>query len=106
MSQSGAENPLQFRSRDAMDGAVESDKPVPERPETGRVAALARLLHRDCTRLLELYVSKPTEKITVQMTITSVTRLLELYPSKLTDKITVINHNGHYWLVGDRLLIY
>lgn len=38
-----------------MDGAVESDKPVPERPETGRVAALARLLHRDCTRLLELY---------------------------------------------------
>ncbi|KAA0723982.1 hypothetical protein E1301_Tti021453 [Triplophysa tibetana] len=37
-----------------MEGA-ESDAPVPTRSAADRAAALARLLHRDCTRLLELY---------------------------------------------------
>lgn len=40
-----------------MEGAAESDTPVPGKSATDRAAALARLLHRDCTRLLELYVS-------------------------------------------------
>lgn len=40
-----------------MEGAADSDTPVPERSAADRAAALARLLHRDCTRLLELYVS-------------------------------------------------
>ncbi|XP_051756055.1 uncharacterized protein LOC127515919 [Ctenopharyngodon idella] len=38
-----------------MEGAAESDTPVPGKSATDRAAALARLLHRDCTRLLELY---------------------------------------------------
>uniref|UniRef100_A0A673KJX3 Ciliary neurotrophic factor n=1 Tax=Sinocyclocheilus rhinocerous TaxID=307959 RepID=A0A673KJX3_9TELE len=38
-----------------MEGAADSDTPVTERPAADRAAALARLLHRDCTRLLELY---------------------------------------------------
>lgn len=40
-----------------MEGA-ESDAPVPAKSAADRAAALARLLHRDCTRLLELYVSR------------------------------------------------
>uniref|UniRef100_A0A672MEF8 Ciliary neurotrophic factor n=1 Tax=Sinocyclocheilus grahami TaxID=75366 RepID=A0A672MEF8_SINGR len=40
-----------------MEGAAHSDTPGTERPAADRAAALARLLHRDCTRLLELYVS-------------------------------------------------
>lgn len=40
-----------------MEGTADSDTPVPERSAADRAAALARLLHRDCTRLLELYVS-------------------------------------------------
>ncbi|XP_041728679.1 uncharacterized protein LOC121559510 isoform X2 [Coregonus clupeaformis] len=32
------------------------DMPAPERSRTGRASALARLLHQDCTHLLELYV--------------------------------------------------
>ncbi|KAK6323022.1 hypothetical protein J4Q44_G00053610 [Coregonus suidteri] len=31
------------------------DMPAPERSRTGRASALARLLHQDCTHLLELY---------------------------------------------------
>ncbi|KAL1272131.1 hypothetical protein QQF64_031147 [Cirrhinus molitorella] len=38
-----------------MEGAADSDTPVAQRSATDRAAALARLLHRDCTRLLELY---------------------------------------------------
>lgn len=41
-----------------MEGAAESDAPVTARSAADRAAALARLLHLDCTRLLELYVSK------------------------------------------------
>ncbi|RXN29662.1 IL-6 subfamily member ciliary neurotrophic factor-like protein [Labeo rohita] len=38
-----------------MEGAADPDTPVLERTATDRAAALARLLHRECTRLLELY---------------------------------------------------
>lgn len=38
-----------------MEGTADSDAPVKARPPADRAAALARLLHRDCTRLLELY---------------------------------------------------
>lgn len=33
------------------------DAPVPGPSQTGRAVALARLLHHECTRLLQLYVS-------------------------------------------------
>ena len=33
------------------------DVPVVGQSQTGRAAALARLLHYECTRLLQLYVS-------------------------------------------------
>ena len=33
------------------------DTPVPGSSRTGRAVALARLLHHECTRLLQLYVS-------------------------------------------------
>lgn len=33
------------------------DSPVPGRSQTGRAVALARLLHHECTHLLQLYVS-------------------------------------------------
>lgn len=57
-----------------MEGAADSDTPVPERSAADRAAALARLLHRDCTRLLELYVS------TTAVIHTPVTALLLLLP--------------------------
>ncbi|XP_036372872.1 ciliary neurotrophic factor, partial [Megalops cyprinoides] len=38
-----------------MAGAVAGGRPGSVRSRTGKAAALARLLHRDCTRLLELY---------------------------------------------------
>lgn len=48
-----------------MEGTADSDAPVKARPPADRVAALARLLHRDCTRLLELYVSKRDDDIII-----------------------------------------
>lgn len=36
------------------------DTPVPGPSDTGRAVALARLLHRECTRLLQLYKEKET----------------------------------------------
>lgn len=36
-----------------------SDSPVPGPKRTGRAVALARLLHYECTQLLQLYVSSP-----------------------------------------------
>ncbi|KAJ8383140.1 hypothetical protein SKAU_G00039180 [Synaphobranchus kaupii] len=40
-----------------MAGELQSGRPGSGRSRTGKAVALARLLHRDCTRLLELYVS-------------------------------------------------
>lgn len=51
-----------------MEGAADPDTPVLERTATDRAAALARLLHRECTRLLELYVSTTA---VIQATVTT-----------------------------------
>lgn len=48
-----------------MEGAGESDAPVTARSAADRAAALARLLHLDCTRLLELYVSNSLQQCAV-----------------------------------------
>lgn len=40
-----------------MEGSADSDAPGTGGSATDSAARLARLLHRDCTRLLELYVS-------------------------------------------------
>ncbi|KAJ8262321.1 hypothetical protein GJAV_G00165130 [Gymnothorax javanicus] len=41
-----------------MAGELQSGRPGSGRSRTGKAVALARLLHRDCTRLLELYKEK------------------------------------------------
>ncbi|KAG5845030.1 ciliary neurotrophic factor-like [Anguilla rostrata] len=41
-----------------MAGELQSGRPGSRRSRTGKAVALARLLHRDCTRLLELYKEK------------------------------------------------
>lgn len=38
---------------------TELDAPVDEQSRTGRAVSLARLLHLECTNLLQLYVSCP-----------------------------------------------
>lgn len=43
--------------QDEKQQGIALDSPVPGRTQTGRAVALARLLHHECTYLLQLYVS-------------------------------------------------
>lgn len=50
------------------------DVPVPGRSRTGRAVALARLLHHECTQLLQLYVSLPVIATLVMLNMSLVRR--------------------------------
>jgi len=56
-----------------MEGSADSDAPGTGRSATDSAARLARLLHRDCTRLLELYVSIAYGRV-IHASMTTLTR--------------------------------